>query len=163
MSKNPIIHFRVDITENSTFRVAAGHGDVSYESNPNPPQSLPSDSSSKFVYLSIDELMNQDKEQSKKVVGALRNQDTGSLHPLQLYEQETKQEVPKVEHQQIGSVSWCSFYVFFKVFGLILLTCGIILLIILSLPEETLPTKILQADIATISTITTTKVYREKI
>ena len=159
---------RVDITENSTLRVAAGHGDVPYPSNPTPrpplPPPPPADSTSRFVYLSIEELMNQTKsrEESKKVVGALKNQDTGSLHPLQLLE-EDKQEISKVEQQQIENIPWCSFYLLIKVLGLMLLTAGIILLVILSLPDDNdnrrEMTELLRPEVKTTFATTTEVLY----
>ena len=92
--------------------------------------------SNQFVYLSIEELMNQDRKESKKVVGALKNQDTGSLHPLQLWE-EDKHEQPKENNSKpTETVSWCSFYLLFKIFGLLLLASGIAALVICSLPKE---------------------------
>ena len=120
---------RVDITENSTLRVNAGHGQVSYPRNPTPRPSPPKPASNQFVYLSIEELMNQDRKESKKVVGALKNQDTGSLHPLQLLEED--------KQKRAENVSWCSFYLLLKVFGLVLLTSGIAALVVMSLPKNT--------------------------
>ena len=123
---------RVDITENSTLKVNAGHGGVSYPRNPTPRPPLEKPPSNQFVYLSIDELMNQDRKESKKVVGALKNQDTGSLHPLQLLE-EDKHEQKRIDQ----NVSWCSVYLLLKVFGLVLLTSGIAAMVVVSLPKTT--------------------------
>ena len=114
------------------MKVNAGHGGVSYPRNPTPRPPLEKPASNQFVYLSIEELMNQDRKESKKVVGALKNQDTGSLHPLQLLE-EDKHEQKSIEQ----NVSWCSVYLLLKVFGLVLLTSGIAAMVVASLPKTT--------------------------
>mgnify|MGYP007045333923 CR=1 FL=1 len=48
-----------------------------------------------------------------------------------------KHENEKISQKRVENVSWCSFYLLLKVFGLVLLTSGIAAMVVMSLPKKT--------------------------